>query len=56
MIGFQCHLRDRRRQNVETLIGLLFVGLIVYLIFQGGKRLGSRKGYGVGREHGRKGM
>ncbi len=41
---------------METLIGLLALGLVVYLIFRGGKRLGSRKGYGVGREHGRKGM
>ncbi len=46
----------QKEVNVETLIGLLILGLIVYLIFQGGKRIGSRKGYGVGREHGRKGM
>ncbi len=34
---------------METLIGLLLVGGGVWWFFRAGKRIGSRKGYGVGR-------
>ena len=34
---------------METLIGLLLVGAAAWWFFNAGKRLGSRKGFGVGR-------
>ena len=39
---------------METLIGLLLVGAAAWWSFNAGKRLGSRKGFGVGRSRSRR--
>jgi hypothetical protein len=36
---------------------LMVLGIVVFIgwsLYKSGKRIGSRKGYGVGRSHGRK--
>ena len=39
---------------METWIALFLVGAAGWWLFRAGKRIGSRKGYGVGRSRGRK--
>ncbi len=39
---------------METLIALLFAGGAAWWFFRAGKRIGSRKGYGVGRSRSRR--
>ena len=40
--------RDRSK-SMENVLALLALGSAGWFVFQAGKRLGSRKGYGVGR-------
>ena len=39
---------------MEILIALLFAAVIAAWVFRAGKRIGSRKGFGVGRSRGRR--
>ncbi len=39
---------------MELLIALLFAAVIAAWVFRAGKRVGSRKGYGVGRSRSRR--
>jgi hypothetical protein len=39
---------------METLITLIVLVLLCLWIYRAGKSIGSRKGYGVGRRHGRR--
>ena len=39
---------------MEGLIILASLGVAGWWLYKTGKRLGSRKGYGVGRKHGRR--
>ena len=54
-MGFPFHEPEERKRMIETLIVLgVLLGLGAWL-YAAGKRTGSRKAYGVGRDHGRRG-
>ena len=47
----------RPRQRKDFMQGLIIIGILVfagYSLYRIGKRTGSRKGYHVGRSHGRR--
>jgi hypothetical protein len=44
---------DRKERYMTTVIALIVVGWLAITAYKHGKRDGSKKGYGVGRRHGR---
>ena len=45
---------NAKEEAMETLIGLALGGAAAWWCFAAGKRIGSRKGYGVGRSRSRR--
>jgi len=47
-------VRELRGGHMETLFGLAVLAALAWWIYKSGKRVGSRKGYNVGRSRGRR--
>ena len=45
---------DKEEENVDSIIGLLIFVAAGYWLFRHGKHIGSRKGFGVGINRGRR--
>ena len=39
---------------MESVVGLAMLGIVAWWFYKSGKRIGSRKGYNVGRSRGRR--
>jgi len=45
---------DKKEKYVDSIIGLLILAAAGYWLFRHGKHIGSRKGFGVGINRGRR--
>ena len=48
------HAGNREGNQMESLFGLAVLATIAWWFYKSGKRIGSRKGYNVGRSRGRR--